>query len=560
MVLNAAAQAPPLPQINAQVPPGRWNTAYNVFQKSLLFCTVGATIMSCIPQFRSAGILATRSISLLTATTSNFDRLKNGSLGDRVAAISKIATVSLGLAGIITSSPMLINASLVTDVAFQSFEALRAARRGNLSQKVIHVQAALVSLCTIVAIDISDNSLKILFLTLASIINAVVMLKLFATAAHNRDFTGICYAPLVILTGVGLGFTLWGIKGDISKLFYQIKTKDMWFNDSDEVVWKLGQSPLHKRESYAYKITQSGVAHKGDLLELESASIEPKVFIVETKDYVFFDYIFAHRYERINVPTHQELIFERILIPPFVGPAVAFEQTLFNNDHGIPEIEDEPNSINVHKRDQETTDAIQLLKRQYPMTPKEIQTNVDAFKAYLAALPESITKQRAVYALEGANIFRDEFGPLLPGNNDILARLWHFSNTYTPPTGVEREREMAREGIVLGLSRGYTKGGRRVCDPGKISHLVVTVLQGRLAGVNIDRVPTVIPTAQKQRAIAQMANDAVNNFFEVVENRRLPDTELRNAAERFIAARPGYDHNAFMGRINEFIRYRETEE
>ena len=64
----------------------------------------------------------------------------------------------------------------------------------------------------------------------------------------------------------------------------------------------------------------------------------------------------------------------------------------------------------------------------------------------------------------------------------------------------------------------------RVCNPGKVQRLTLAALQGRLAGVNIDRVPTPVGTfvslffmnpaiaqIETRAALLEAANDHINN-------------------------------------------------
>jgi hypothetical protein len=209
---------------------------------------------------------------------------------------------------------------------------------------------------------------------------------------------------------------------------------------------------------------------------------------------------------------------------------------------------------------------VRLLTNLIPLTSDQIDQNVQEFKAYLGTLTDSTIKQKALYTLEAAGT-RDEFGPLLATHKAFIARLWYFSSHYAPvqPPGVsiERERDMAKYGIVLGLSRSFNFDGTRVCDPGKMAHLVVSVLQGRLNGINLDRVPIprngvpalepMITETQRRQAIEQLAHASLSEFFKEEANRELGEEDLIRAAEVFIAKKPGIDRDAFLELMAEFM-------
>lgn len=564
------------PAINANPQRDRRVSIQAVFQKSLLVLTTAATIVSCIPHCRTMGTLATRSISLLSTTTSNVNRLKNGSLTNRAAAITKIAGVSLGLAGVATSTPMLIIASLTADTAFQTFEAIQALRQDDLTG-FFHLGAVAVNILMLSATVVCASSGVVLALSLtACVINATAMVGLAGLSGVNRSPTGvICYAALVILSMINTIVLVIAMDGKIIRGNYKLAAQDGWFKDSDEVQWKFCQVKSHHKYGGQYETIRTGVAHKGDILEFEVPTNRIEgTLIVESGNSTFVNNLtFAQHVERINVPTPQEMATQQIPTLPFMGPAIAFEQDVaLLGEDGIPQRDnnDDPHlyTIDVHARDTEREIAVRLLAERVPMhDQEEVRRNVRAFKTYLNNLPDSLKKRRAQRALEGDNVYRDEYGPMLPGQSALIARLWHFSDTYTPPPGqgvnVNREREMARDDMVLGLSRCFNPDGRRVCDPGKVARLVVAVLQGRLSGVNIDRVPIpingdtsvefVITDAMREQAIQQLATAAINEFFAVEANRTLEEAALIKAAETFIGAKPGIDREEFLKQIADYL-------
>jgi hypothetical protein len=86
----------------------------------------------------------------------------------------------------------------------------------------------------------------------------------------------------------------------------------------------------------------------------------------------------------------------------------------------------------------------------------------------------------------------------------------------------------------------------RVCNQGKTQRLAVAVLQGRLAGVNIDGLDLLTPA------------DLQREFFSNEQNQKIQvlDT-LINAAGKFLAERPGITlqlQDAFLEQVKQYAR------
>lgn len=536
--------------------------------KSLLFCTVGAAIVSCIPHLRSTGVLASRSIALISATISYGNILYNGTLGDCVSSIGKLAATSFGFAAIITSTPMLMVASLATDAALQAFETVRGINQRNEKKIGLHVLAIITDILTLSATLAATSSVAVIVLMLmATLINIIAMIVMAVITGINEDVAGsIGYAFVAVCNVPALILSLSGIFGEISKITYKLQVDDKWFEKNDEAQWKFAQENYIGKNTWDIRTLQSGVIHKGELVEVETpGDIDHRIkFEIvagqATLEKPWPDY----QCELINVPTFQEMVLERIPAPIFIGPALVFEQdATIVNQQGAPLFD---TTIDIHERDSENQEAVRLLTNLIPLTPDQIAQNVSEFKAYLGTLPDSRIKQKALYALEAAGA-RDEFGPLLPTHEALIARLWYFSSHYAPvqPPGVtiERERDMAKYGIVLGLSRSFNFDGTRVCDQGKKAHLVVSVLQGRLNGVNFDYVPIprngvpalepMITETQRRQAIEQLAHASLREFFNEEANRELNKQDLIRAAEAFIANKPGIDRGTFLQLMNDYM-------
>lgn len=162
--------------------------------------------------------------------------------------------------------------------------------------------------------------------------------------------------------------------------------------------------------------------------------------------------------------------------------------------------------VNVHAgdRDQKTRGAIELLYQQ-PHQKRLSQRNMDTawkeFTGYLACvepLPrthQDWPTQLASRALWGPMIEGEFFGPLIATEietqftvygleirgQELICRLWIFASQLPDPVDVNN----AKQGMITALQQSY-ENGCRVCNPGKTQRLVVAVLQGRLAGVQIE--------------------------------------------------------------------------
>jgi hypothetical protein len=173
-----------------------------------------------------------------------------------------------------------------------------------------------------------------------------------------------------------------------------------------------------------------------------------------------------------------------------------------------------PGTVSVHKgnRDQKTREALEILKaKQCELSEEQIYIEVDEFRAYLEVQENIELKNKAQRALERAKIEGEIFGPLLtddtftimgyemPGR-EVIARMWLFCKTYTEAgkgsIEIERERQNAKQSMVVALSECFDEFNSQVCNPGKVQRLCTRVLQGRLAGVDIDGISQHTPVAR----------------------------------------------------------------
>jgi hypothetical protein len=164
--------------------------------------------------------------------------------------------------------------------------------------------------------------------------------------------------------------------------------------------------------------------------------------------------------------------------------------------------------INVHddKRDERTLNAIEVLQKSWSPKKAEINATWADFWKHVKALKNDPRKPDILRSLgvdSNGSIKNDEddiFNGLLAGYQgmvsldrglevnakELIARFWHFANTYAPVEGdsAAAENENLRQSVLTGIANGFkhngATGGYLVCDTGKIQNLAVLTLQGRL--------------------------------------------------------------------------------
>lgn len=165
----------------------------NAVQKGLLVLTVATSIISVIPSLRLAGGLATRSITLLSST---LDCVKDPAAKEhwtnRLASYAKVAIVALGLAGLAAASPVLLIASLASDIGLQAIEMLRSVHKGETGKALAHF--AMIAIDSLALGAVLAGSWQLI--VAASSVNAFVMFG-FAIATYPDFLASIECADLI---------------------------------------------------------------------------------------------------------------------------------------------------------------------------------------------------------------------------------------------------------------------------------------------------------------------------------------------------------------------------
>lgn len=202
-------------------------------------------------------------------------------------------------------------------------------------------------------------------------------------------------------------------------------------------------------------------------------------------------------------------------------------------NRGVPvQIHAERIDVHARGRDARTKDAIERLRQhQIAIDISSIEARAVAdFRSYLSKSAHK-KKELAERALAGPS--NSDFGSLLSDSriyidglicsgSEIIARLWTYASTLETPDDL-----CAKDAMISALAESFNDNGDRVCNPGKTQRLIVAVLSGRLAGVDVDEVQT-LPAL-------------TNAFFALPENIRINDRATFIEAMRvFRSAHPSF--------------------
>lgn len=198
--------------IEALYPPIKPPALTTHFQRGLLILTVVTAILASIHPLRLVGSLVGRGIAIVSSCTNcvlhwNENKvLKNKSIvyfTDNLLKIAKIGIVVAGALAVCTKSSLLLTASLISDVALQALEFLKAAHRGEVLRASIHLASLTVNVLTLVAV--TTASWQWMVAATAVSCAAMIVIGSMTLAYQRRDgeiIDAICYFALAIL-----GFT-----------------------------------------------------------------------------------------------------------------------------------------------------------------------------------------------------------------------------------------------------------------------------------------------------------------------------------------------------------------
>lgn len=159
-------------------------------ERGLLVLTAATAVLSLVPPFRVAGSIATRSVAI-------FSSLLDGSEGFATRA-ARVGGVVLGLTGLLAASPLLLMASVATDIGLQAIETAKAAIKHDAGKALTHL--SLLAVDSLLLAGIIAGSWKLLLT--ASCVSIAVLSGIFLKAAVNTENFGdaleaACYAVLI---------------------------------------------------------------------------------------------------------------------------------------------------------------------------------------------------------------------------------------------------------------------------------------------------------------------------------------------------------------------------
>lgn len=211
--------------------------------------------------------------------------------------------------------------------------------------------------------------------------------------------------------------------------------------------------------------------------------------------------------------------------------------------------------INVHNglRDTLTLQAVQRFYAvQGPINEHETQEAYAALLAHIQTLPEA-SRAKVLLALNVPRQAGQIFGPLVSDERftllghqicgkELIARLWRFATSLAD----EADRVNAVRGIISALEESSNEDNFLMCNQGKVQRLVIAVLQGRLAGVNIENLDL---NAEENIPIP----DAIRLFFTPARQEIEQLEPLLQEANLFLDENPRINRDLFMQEIRNYI-------
>lgn len=200
---------------------------------------------------------------------------------------------------------------------------------------------------------------------------------------------------------------------------------------------------------------------------------------------------------------------------------------------------------NIHDRDTQTAEAINiLLQSQNEIDPALLRAAYADLLGWLAT--QGAKGQEAIELLTQRNTgpFPDPLSTSQFTLNrypvDGLNFLHHIA--YFISQLPEPDRTNAQIGFLNSVPKACNEQGHPVCGPGRVQHIAVAVLNGRLKGVNIDGVDQTISTSL-----------AIGMFFGAKQHQRAESrAALTQYARDFCNQNPAVDPDLFIKEIDTY--------
>ncbi len=214
--------------------------------------------------------------------------------------------------------------------------------------------------------------------------------------------------------------------------------------------------------------------------------------------------------------------------------------------------EDVEYGINVHagNRDAATKKAIELLilqPTQITLSKEKVLAAYTNFRKHLAKYPNNEIRDKAELALDN-NSSKNGFGGLLMERSifctenltgaALIGRLCIFAEIYNNG----KEKDLIIDTIVKELAKCFENIREKykvICNEGKIQHLAVAIIQGRIEGAVIDKaakesvLPKIVPSAaaavddiEETTTQAELLEADLSELFFNINRRKMGPEEL----------------------------------
>ncbi|MDE3046211.1 MAG: hypothetical protein KGJ02_06165 [Verrucomicrobiota bacterium] len=173
-------------------------------RKGMLVAALACGILAAVPPLRIAGMLAARSVAILSNLVNFGETYQQGWLS-RILNVARVGLVTLGLVAIVTATPVFLVASLGGDIGLQVIEMGRAIEQGNGLKFAIHFCVMLLDILALAAITTGSWQLMLA----AACFGTLAMLTLMGIALNKgMGFEAVCYlglAALGLVSAVNIG-------------------------------------------------------------------------------------------------------------------------------------------------------------------------------------------------------------------------------------------------------------------------------------------------------------------------------------------------------------------
>lgn len=165
-------------------------------QRGLLASSAAMSIISLIPSMRFGGALASRSVVLLSAAL-NCVKTSQTSLLENAKRYAKVGIAALGLAAVAAASPMLLAASLVSDIGVQMIDLIKSVKADSPGKIAAHVSMIVIDALALGAVVVGSWKLMVA----AAAVNAVALFGFMVSAMDLDDGS-----PLEVFSYMSLMF------------------------------------------------------------------------------------------------------------------------------------------------------------------------------------------------------------------------------------------------------------------------------------------------------------------------------------------------------------------